>query len=94
MIALHFSRVALQAIDRAYQRWLRTDLRERAERLLAQSRRMTPRGNRVPWWENPNLGAEGNETSQDTGSGTVSIELPKPLASGADTATSRRRRRT
>ena len=56
--------------------------------------RMEPRGNRVPWWENPGPRVEVNETSVDTGDGTVSIELTKPVASEAGTATSRRRRRT
>ena len=93
IVAYHFSKVELDAIDRAYTRRLKTDLRERSERLLLQSQKMNPRGHRVPWWENPYLGTEGNETSQDTGSGTVSIEFPQPLASGANTATSRRRRR-
>ena len=55
--------------------------------------RMTPRGHRVPWWEDPGRGVEANATSVDTGEGTVSIELAKPVAGGAGTATSRRRRR-
>ena len=56
--------------------------------------RMEPRGNRVPWWENPGVREEANETSVDTGDGTVSIELTKPVAGEAGAATSRRRRRT
>ena len=56
--------------------------------------RMEPRGSRVPWWENPGRGEEANETSVDTGDGTVTIELTGPMASEAGTAISRRRRRT
>ena len=56
--------------------------------------RMEPRGSRVPWWENPGRGEEANETSVDTGDGTVTVELTGPVASEAGTATSRRRRRT
>ena len=92
-MAYHFSQVALAAIDRAFTLRERIDLRRRAERLLQQGERMQPRGNRVPWWEKPGVGKEVNETSLDTGNGTVSIELPEPLVTNADTATSKRRRK-
>lgn len=92
-MAFHFSQVALLAVDRAFTLRERIDLRERAERLLQQGERMQPRGNCVPWWENPDLGEEANGTSLETGNGTVSIDLPEPLASVADTAASKQRRR-
>ncbi|KAL9132388.1 MAG: hypothetical protein Q9175_006438 [Cornicularia normoerica] len=92
MMAFHFSQVAHAAIERAFTLRERIDLRRRAERLLRQGERMQPRGNRVPWWENPYLGAEVNGTNLETGNGTISIDLPEPLASGTDTATSKRRR--
>lgn len=94
IIAFHFSQVALAAIVRAFTLRLRIDLRQRANRLLRQGERMQPRGNRVPWWEDPSLGAEVNGTSLETGNGTIFIDLPEPLASGADTAISKRRQRT
>lgn len=94
VMAFHFSQVALRAIDRAFTLRERIDLRERAERLLQQGERMQPRGNRVPWWVNPDSGEEANGTSLETGNGTVSIDLPEPLASVADTATSKQRRRS
>lgn len=94
IVAFHFSQVELLAIDRAFTLRERVDLRRRGERLLRQGEKMNPRGSRVPWWENPYQGNEVNGTSLDTGSGTVSIELPEPLASGVNTATSKRRRRT
>lgn len=92
-MAYHFSQVALAAIERAFTLRERIDLRRRAERLLRQGERMQPRGNRVPWWENPEVDKEVNGTSLETGNGTVSIELPEPLVTGADTATSKRRRK-
>lgn len=91
IMAYHFAQVALVAIDRAFTLRLRIDLRRRAERLLRQFENMKPRGRHVPWWLNPYRGEELDRTSHN---GTVSIELPKPLASGANTATSRRRKRT
>ena len=94
IIAFQFTRVEIAAIDRAYTLRERVDLRVRAERLRRQGMRMQPRGSRVPWWENLGPREEANETSVDTGDGTVSIELTKPVASGAGIATSRRRRRT
>ncbi|CAF9930722.1 MAG: hypothetical protein ALECFALPRED_004714 [Alectoria fallacina] len=93
MMAFHFSSVALAAIERAFTLRERVDLRRRAERLLRQGERMQ-RGDRVPWWENSYLGKEVNGTSMETGNGTMSIDIPEPLATGADTATSKRRRRT
>ena len=93
-MAYHFSQVALTAIDRAFTLRQRIDLRRRAERLLLQSERMEPRGKRVPWWENPYGTEEVHGSSLETGNGTVSIDLPEPLASGANTLTSKRRRRT
>ena len=94
IVAFFFSQVALTAIDRAYTLREKIDLRKRATRLLKQGERMEPRGSRVPWWENPDIGEEVKGTSLDTSDGTVSIELPKPLVTGANTATSKRRRRT
>lgn len=93
IMAYHFSQIALVAIERAFTLRLRIDLRRRAERLLRQGGKMEPRGSRVPWWENPSLGEVVNVTSLETGNGTVSIDLPEPLATGADTAISKRRRR-
>lgn len=96
IVAFHFSQVALLAIERAYTLAHRIELRKRSSRFLRQGERMEPRGSRVPWWENPYLsGEEAHGTSVvDTGNGgTVSLELPKPVASEANTATSRRRRR-
>ena len=87
-MAFHFSQVALTAIDRAFTIRERVNLRQRAERLLRQGENMKPRGSHVPWWERPpSLGEEVNGTR-------LAIDVPEPLASGADTATSRRRRRT
>ena len=94
IIAYQFSQIEVAAIDRAYNLRERIDLRRRAERLRRQGMKMEPRGVRVPWWENPGVREEANETSVDTGEGTGSVELTKPVASGAGTATSRRRRRT
>ena len=95
MMAFHFSSVALAAIERAFTLRERVDLRRRGERLLRQGERMQ-RGYRVPWWENPYKGEEVNGTIMETGNGTVSIDISEPLATGAgaDTATSKRRRRT
>ncbi|KAM0805562.1 hypothetical protein BDR22DRAFT_884552 [Usnea florida] len=86
IVAYHFAEVLYKAIDRTFLLRDRIELRKRAERLLRQGEKMRPRGNRVPWWENPDLGAEVNATSLDTGSGTVNITLPDSQASGADTA--------
>ncbi len=94
IMAYHLSQVALAAIERAFTLRERVDLRRRAERLLRQGQRMEPRGQRVPWWENPYRGKEVSGTSLETDNGTVSINLPEPLATGADSATSKRRRRT
>ncbi|CAF9918428.1 hypothetical protein IMSHALPRED_004304 [Imshaugia aleurites] len=94
IMAYHFSRVALAAIERAFTLRERVDLRSRAERLLRQGESMKPRGKRVPWWENPYLGQEVQGTSLETGNGTVSVNLPEPLASSANTLTSKRRRKT
>ena len=91
IMAYHFAQVALAAIERAFTLRERIDLRRRAERLLRQFENMRPRGRHVPWWLNP---YRGEEVSGTTSNGTLSIDLPKPLASGADTATSKRRRRT
>lgn len=90
-MAYHFAQVALAAIERAFTLRERIDLRRRAERLLRQFENMRPRGRHVTWWANPYRGEEVNGTSLNS---TVSIDIPKPLAGGADTATSRRRRRT
>lgn len=94
IVAFHFSQVVIKAIGRTFLLRDRVALRKRAERLLRQGEKMKPRGNRVPWWENPGVGAEVNATSLDTGNGTVTITLPDSMASGADTASSKRRRRT
>ena len=94
LVAFHFSQVVFKAIDRTLLLRDRIELRKRAERLFRQGEKMRPRGNRVPWWENPDLGAEVNATSVDTGNGTVTIILPDSVASGADTASANRRRRT
>ena len=90
IMAFQFSQVALVAIDRSIILADRIKLRRRAERLLQQGERMVPRGSRVAWWEDPNL----SEQAHGTSSGTASIGLAKPVASGTNTATSRRRRRS
>ena len=94
VMAYQFSQVEVEAIYRTYSLRERSVLRQRANRLRRQADKMQPRGSRVPWWENPGVNGEVNKTSVHTGDGTVSIELPKPTASDAGTATSKRRRRT
>ena len=94
IMAYHLSQVALAAIERAFTLRERIDLRRRAERLLRQGQSMEPRGQRVPWWENPYPRKEVSGTSLETDNGTVSIDLPEPLTTGANSATSKRRRRT
>lgn len=94
IMAFHFSSVVLAAIERAFTLREKVNLRQRAERLLRQGERMRPRGSRISWWERPSLGGKINGTSLEIGNGTAPIDLPGPLASGIDTATSKRRRRT
>ena len=94
IMAYHFAQVALEAIERAFTLRERIDLRRRAERLLRQFEKMKPRGRCVPWWANPYDEEVASGTCLEMGNGTASINPPEPLASGADTATSKRRRRT
>lgn len=94
IIPYHWSQLLQIAVERAFTLQDRVALRQRATRFQRQAKKMEPRGNRVPWWEDPDAGQEVNETSLDTGVGTVSIELSKPRPSGATTLTSKRRRRT
>ena len=94
IMAYHFAQVALAAIERRFPLRERIDLRRRAERFLRQFEKMKPRGRCVPWWANPYEVEEVSGTCLKTSNGTVSTDTPEPLASGADTATSKRRRRT
>ena len=94
IIPFHFSQLLQVAVERAFNLRDRVTLRQRANLFLRQSERMGARGGHVSWWEDLAVGKEANGTSLDTGVGTVSIELPKPLATDATTVTSKPRRRT
>lgn len=94
IIPYHWRQLLQIAVERAMNLQDRVALRQRATRFQQQAKKMEPRGGRVPWWENPDAGQEVNETSLDTGAGTVSIELSKPQPSSASTLTSKRKRRT